>query len=520
VNRRKFLQAASATGFVTGLAAPAALAYIPEHNWANYDWGAGPEVKDRLYQGPFPQYPPGAVVPESDVVMVTTPSNDVVSNYGMGLTVYVSGDNGPPRLPGETLEKSLEDLIKLPFAQKIYIRPNWRDVQKRPGRLDFPDWWRITFDLARRYNKRVGFRIMLENPDFPEPGMPEFLIDKVPYVKLKGEWKGNPAEVRYRKEHRMPRYDHPAYQAPFRELNALLAQELNGNPQIEYMDTMMYGFWGEAHTWPFEGNPFPSNLIAEQTWMKMLETQLEYWTKVPLVTNTQPDFSNVGNSDLLDRSIRTHNWIRTDTIFIENTQIEALSNRPPWVAAICEVGTTTGDPAKVGTDEDGITTNQKIISHVIDVGANYFSLWNWHNESAAHILSYYEKYPDHIDHIARRIGYRIRPSFIWSFTRDENPGIVVGLVNDGIAAVPGVLRLTVASEDGKVNVSGCVDAGYPRISGVRQAMLQLPPQTEWRSLKLKAELEVKGVRYPVCWACAQKTNPDGSLTLRRNLRGD
>ena len=122
----------------------------------------------------------------------------------------------------------------------------------------------------------------------------------------------------------MPRYEHPAYQAAFRELNALLAAELNGHPQIEFMDTMMYGFWGEGHSWPFEGNAFPSNVVAEQTWANMLETQLEFWTKTPLVTNTQPDFSLVGNSDLLDRTIRTHNWIRTDTIFVENTQIEAL----------------------------------------------------------------------------------------------------------------------------------------------------------------------------------------------------
>src|SRR6266568_2119463 len=115
----------------------------------------------------------------------------------MGLTVYVSGDRGPPRLPGETLEKSLEDLVKIPFTQKIYIRPNWREVQN--NKLDLPDWWRITFDLAKRYNKRVGFRIMLENPDVPEPGMPEFLMQKVPYVKLKGEWKGNPSQTRYKK---------------------------------------------------------------------------------------------------------------------------------------------------------------------------------------------------------------------------------------------------------------------------------------------------------------------------------
>ena len=229
MNRRTFLRGASTAGVAAGLVPPAH-AYIPEHNWDKYDWGSGPEVKDRLYQGPFQQYGPGAVVPDSDVVMVTTPSKDIVPNYGMGLVVYASGDTGPPRLPGETLEKSLEDLVKIPFTQKIYIRPNWREVQRKPGRLDFPDWWQVTFDLAKRYNKRVGFRIMLENPDFAEPGMPEFLMKKVPYLKLKGEWKGNPSLTRYKKEHRMPQYEHPAYQAAFRELNALLAAELNGNP--------------------------------------------------------------------------------------------------------------------------------------------------------------------------------------------------------------------------------------------------------------------------------------------------
>lgn len=518
MKRRTFLKSAGAVGIAPTLLPAIARGYIPEHNWEKHDWGAGPPVSDRLYQGPFPQYEPGAVVPESDVVMVTTPSDEIVSNYGMGLIVYVSGDTGPPRIPGQTLERSLEDLVRLPFAQKIYIRPNWRDVQKRPGKLDFPDWWNITFDLARRYDKRIGFRIMLENPDSPDPGVPAYLIDKVPYVKLKGEWKGNPAEIRYRKDHRLPRYDHPAYQAAFRELNGLIANELNGNPLVEFMDTMMYGFWGEGHTWPFEGHPFPSNLVAERTWMSMLEAQLEHWTKVPLVTNTQPDFSTVGNSDMLDRTVRSCNWMRTDTIFIENTQIEALSNRPPWTAAICEVGITTGEPRSLGTDDEGVHYNEKIISHVADAGANYFSLWNWHNESAANILSYYEKFPAVIDKIARSIGYRVRPSFVWSFRRDNQPGLVIGLVNDGIAAVPGVLRLSVLSENGNVLASGCVDPGYPKQSGIRQAMLMLPPDTRWEGLRLTAELEVKGVRYPMRWACKQRTNPDGSLTLRRNLR--
>ena len=207
----------------------------------------------------------------------------------------------------------------------------------------------------------------------------------------------------------------------------------------------------------------------------MFEVQLDHWTRVPLATNTQPDFSNVGNAELLDRTMRTCNWLRTDTIFIENTQIEALSNRPSWAAAICEVGFTTGDPKELRIDEDGMTYNEQIISHVADVGVNYLSLWSWHNQSAQSILSYYDKYPEPIDQIARQIGYRIRPSFIWTFRRDDVPGLVIGLANDGIAAVPGVLRLTVFSEDKKINVSGCIDAGYPKRTGIHQAMLLLPP---------------------------------------------
>jgi hypothetical protein len=343
------------------------------------------------------------------------------------------------------------------------------------------------------------------------------LMEKVPYVKLKGEWRTNPSSVRAKKEHKMPRYDHPAYQEAFRELNALLAEEYNGNPLVEYMDTMMYGFWGEGHTWPYEGNPFPDNIVAEQTFVKMFETQLEFWTKTPLVTNTQPDFSHVGNSEVLDRTVRSHNWLRTDTIFIENTQIEALSNRPSWTAAICEVGMTTGDP-KALREVEGVTYTENIIAHVIDVGANYWSLWNWHNLAAKNILSYYEKYPDPIEHIARRVGYRVRPSWIWTFEKDGHPGLVMGFANDGISSVPGVLRVTVFGDDGKVNVSGCLDAGYPLPGKVRQAQFILPGGADWQGLKAKAELEVKGVKYPVTWACQQKLNEDGSLTLRKNLR--
>jgi hypothetical protein len=82
------------------------------------------------------------------------------------------------------------------------------------------------------------------------------------------------------------------------------------------------------------------------------------------------------------------------------------------------------------------------------------------------------------------------------------------------------LRVTVEAEDGKVLQSGCLDAGYPMPGKIRQAQFVVPNVKDWKGLKLRAEVEVKAMRYPVRWACHQKLNDDGSLTLRPNLRQD
>jgi hypothetical protein len=39
---------------------------------------------------------------------------------------------------------------------------------------------------------------------------------------------------------------------------------------------------------------------------------------------------------------------------------------------------------------------------------------------------------------------------MWAFTRDTVRGLVIGLGNDGITPVPGVLRLSVLSEDKQI----------------------------------------------------------------------
>ena len=496
MRRREFFKAGGAAALMAG----ARGAQAAVHNFDRYDFGPGPAVADRLYQGPFPT----DRFAGWQVVMATTASREIIRGYGQGLITYLCDEVGPPSKPGESLEKSLENLARFPLGTQLYLRVNWRDVQRRPGRLDLAEHWRIAFDLAKRYDKRLGLRVMMSNPDIEGPALPDFLAKRVPMVEL-GEWLG-----RRRFE---PRYDDPRFQAAFNELTGLLADACDGHPQVEYVDTAMYGFWGEGHTWPLERNPFPDYATAEATWLRMLDTQLAHWKKTPLATNTQPDFSKVGNFEVLERTVRSHNWLRTDTIFIENEQIEALSNRPPWTGVTVEVGMSDGTPESLEISE-GVTHTDNIIGHVRDVGACYFSLWNWHRILADRLQHYYEQYPAALDELARVIGYRVRPSWIWTYEGQEDSGLILGMVNDGIAGVPGVLRISVLDATGRVLATGGLDPGYPLPGKVRQARLPLPRGTDWRGLRVKGEIEVKGQRYPVQWSCKQSLEADHALRLR------
>src|SRR5215813_6153338 len=337
MQRRDFLKRSVALAVTAELGTTKAHGFVPAHNWDKYDFGSGPPVADRLNQGPFPQYAPEALIPTDDVVMTTTPSEEVVPNYGKGLITYLTADSGTDEIKADNIPQAIEDLVKFPLGQQLYIRPSWREVQPRPGRIQLPDYLKLVFDLAKKNNKPIGLRIQMCAPDYThDPALPDFVLEKVPKVDLvlADQQESKSAQRYLTNPHSkyQPRYDHPVFQQAFKELVGALAAEFDGSPQIEFIDTFMYGFWGEGHTWPFANNPFPDYLTAERTWVNMLEVQLENFKKTPLLTNTQPDFSRVGNSEMLDRTVRSNNWIRSDTIFIENEQIEALSIRLSWIA--------------------------------------------------------------------------------------------------------------------------------------------------------------------------------------------
>ncbi len=512
--RRDFVKIAGTAALAAGAASRIARADVPDHLWAGFDFGAGPSAPDRLNQGPF-----GVDQDEGwQVIASSTPSSKHVRNFGTGLVPYTWEEGGPTRFVREgkeSLEKAVEKLAALPFADVLYIRCDWRDVQSQPGRLNLNPVWKLTFDAAKQHNLRVGFRIQLSSPEFQpkQLAMPDFLQEKVPLVKI-GKVRGEGAPRPQDWEFVEPRYDHPEFQKAFRELNELMAAEYGDNPLVEFMDLMMYGFWGEGHTNRLP-SPFPDRRTAERTFVDMTRLQIETWKKIPLAVNTQPDISSVGNREVQDLCVRAGEWLRSDsTVGIEEAvQVENLSNRPQWLAVVMEEGTNRHyDPASMHLDAAGVPERENGAMHVLDLNANYWALWT----EADNLRAYYEKYPNAFDTLHRQMGYRVRPSWVWQRKRYGTSEVILGLVNDGVAGVPGMLRVYVESDDKKVSVGGALDAGQPYGRRNREVSIILPKGMEGRKMSVRAEIETKGVRRPVRWACAQPLNPDGSfpITLR------
>jgi hypothetical protein len=542
MRRRDFMKMSALAAGAGSIAPGRMWADVPDHLWEGYNFGPGPRVPNRLNQGPF-----GISQDEGwFTIHVTTPSDKHVHNFGSGFVGYTWEENGPAlnvQCGNETLEQAVEKMASLPFVDVLYIRCDWRDVQSRPGRLDPNPVWEATYDAAKRHNLGVGFRIQLSSPNIqPQKlSMPDFLHGKVPIVNI-----GNKSTEHHVKfDFYEPRYDSPEFQKAFTELNELLAERYDSNPQTEYMDLMMYGFWGEGHTNDLP-NPFPDYLTAERTFVHMTQLQIDAWKRTPLAVNTEPDISKVGNRQVQDMAVRAGCWLRSDSLVMdEPIQIDELAHRPAWLATVLEDGGNRhyvlpeweaeeracisklpgSKRTFIGGDSEAPPTNdypqrtggpmfrpyREVVGyHALSISTNYFGLWT----EADNIRRYYEKYPDSLHAMDQRLGYRVRPSLIWQRKRYDTMELILGIVNDGVAGVPGVLGVYAESLDGRVKVGGNLDAGHPYAGQIREASIILPKGMDGEQIILRAELETKGVKRPVRWACYEQTNPDGSLTIR------
>jgi hypothetical protein len=256
--------------------------------------------------------------------------------------------------------------------------------------------------------------------------------------------------------------------------------------------------------------------------VSMTQLQLESFRRAQLAVNMQPDISNVGNREVVDMCVRAGAWLRTDSILVEEPeQIESFVNRPAWLAAILEDGYfrkyDSAAPGYLPPDPAGVNMLEVYMLHVLDVGGNYWSLWT----EADNLARYHERFPRGFTRLGQRMGYRVRPSWIWQRKRYGMNELVVAFANDGVAGVPGILRVNVKTPDGKMIAGGALDAGHPYGGKLRQAAFLLPRELEGHAVHLVAEIESKGgIRRPVRWACEQPLEPDGAFRVEVKRQSD
>jgi hypothetical protein len=103
---------------------------------------------------------------------------------------------GTGEIKSDNAPQAIEDLVGFPLGQQLYVRPVWREVQPRPGRLELPEYLKLVFDLAKKNTKRVGLRVQMSAPDYThDAALPDFVLDKVPKVDLGLSEKENSASA-------------------------------------------------------------------------------------------------------------------------------------------------------------------------------------------------------------------------------------------------------------------------------------------------------------------------------------
>ena len=126
--------------------------------------------------------------------------------------------------------------------------------------------------------------------------------------------------------------------------------------------------------------------------------------------------------------------------------------------------------------------------HVLDLRANYWSLWT----EARNLARYNEMYPRGFELLRTNLGYRLRPAWVWQRKRHGTFELIVAVSNRGVASVPGVLWLQLESPDGRLKLRGSLDAGQPHGGGTRQASLVTAEPVHWPGQSLCAARNSSG----------------------------
>ena len=149
------------------------------------------------------------------------------------------------------------------------------------------DWTTVddTIDAIAARGHQTTLRFYLDYPQRPS-GIPQFLIDggleTYPYTEF-----GNTTSV-------IPDYDDPALLDALDAFIAALGAHLDGDPRIGFIQVGLIGFWGEWHTWPYNGDGYPNRMPSDANQARVLASFLAAFDE----TDVEVRYASTANASL------------------------------------------------------------------------------------------------------------------------------------------------------------------------------------------------------------------------------
>ncbi len=467
---------------------------------------------DKAPDGCVPRgLPPGyhvrLVDAKADHLGYFDPAQGAVPNPGMGVMGYVLTDHmhvGYTEEDWLRTEKesprpldlaSFQKMVDLSFVDHLYIRVEWRDIQREKGRLSLPDAWKWMLDDVEKRGKGWSFRIMPFSPHSIYPsGLPEFVERR---CEMKPYWRSQFSNG--------PKY-FPVYTAAYldhwQELVGLLGEAFDNHPLLEFVDVSGFGFWGEFHHWASHkgpGSPHenyePEN--SAEVIARLVRDHLNAFPRTPAALALHAgEYRPV--LEIFEQGLC---WSRRDSFMTNYSPGEAMLSEglAPGTAMVWETILPGCDcPAGAGKAAPG---QDPLPQRYFDIRAHYaamgFNPWDmiWAHEHCRPTL----------EMLARQIGYRVRPSIIWKHHVGQgDPEIVLGLRNDGCAPVPGILAMTAEFSNGHT-VRMDLPAGEPVPGRMYYAAVPCDKAALkgfTGSVRFTLMVCMKGKTRPVQWAIA------------------